>query len=140
LDIITDLHQDVLYEHQFQNGKIISSPKFRIVDPTTTTEESTTIQTTPTTMTEQATTTSLSETTESATFMIPTTVQPEIDWEHMNELDEQETRDNTELVTPVLARIIGALITVGSTIVYSIYQLCTLSDTMVYNNVTSVVS
>jgi len=91
-------------------------------------------------MTEQATTTSLSETTESATFMIPATVQPEIDWEHMNELDEQETRDNTELVTPVLARIIGALITVGSTIVYSIYQLCTLSDTMVYNNVTSVVS
>jgi len=39
LDKITDLHQDVIYQHQFRNGKIISFPKFRIVDPTTTTEE-----------------------------------------------------------------------------------------------------
>ena len=39
LDKITDLHQDIIYQHQFRNGKIISFPKFRIVDPTTTTEE-----------------------------------------------------------------------------------------------------
>jgi len=39
LDKITDLHQDIIYQHQFRNGKIISFPKYRIVDPTTTTEE-----------------------------------------------------------------------------------------------------
>jgi len=35
LDTITDLHQDIIYEHQFRNGKIISFPKFRIVDTIT---------------------------------------------------------------------------------------------------------
>jgi len=39
LDEITDLHQDIIYQHQFRNGKIISFPKYRIVDPMTTTEE-----------------------------------------------------------------------------------------------------
>jgi len=39
LDEITDLHQDITYQHQFLNGKIISFPKYRIVDPMTTTEE-----------------------------------------------------------------------------------------------------
>ena len=124
MDTITDLHQYTIYEHQFQNGKIISSPKFRIVDPITTMEESTTTLTpTTATTTEEITTTSLPETTEAATTMIPTTVQPEIDWEHGNELDEQETQDNTGFGTPVLDSIIGPLIAVGSTIVYGIYQL-----------------
>ena len=79
LDTITELHQDVIYEHQFRNGKMISSPKFRIVDPTTTTEELTTTQTTTTITTEQAMTTCLSKTTE-ITTTISTTTQPEIDW------------------------------------------------------------
>jgi len=39
LDGITDLHQDILYQHQFRNGKIISFPKYRMVDPMTITEE-----------------------------------------------------------------------------------------------------
>ena len=39
LNKITDLHQDIIYQHQFLNGKIISFPKYRIVDPMTTTEE-----------------------------------------------------------------------------------------------------
>jgi len=39
LDEITDLHQDIIYQHQFFNGKIISFPKYQIVDPMTTTEE-----------------------------------------------------------------------------------------------------
>ena len=39
LDKITDLHQDIIYKHQFHNGKIIDFPKYRIVDPMTTTEE-----------------------------------------------------------------------------------------------------
>ena len=39
LDTNTDLYQDIIYQHQFRNGKIISSPKFRIVDLTITTEE-----------------------------------------------------------------------------------------------------
>jgi len=38
-DKITDLHQDIIYQHQFCNGEIISVPKYRIVDPLTTTEE-----------------------------------------------------------------------------------------------------
>jgi len=39
LDEIIDLHQDIIYQHQFLNGKIISFPKYRIIDPRTTTEE-----------------------------------------------------------------------------------------------------
>jgi len=35
LGTITDLYQDIIYQHHFRNGKIISFPKFRIVDPTT---------------------------------------------------------------------------------------------------------
>ena len=117
-----------------------SVPKFRIIDPTTTTERLTTTPITTTTTTEQVMTTSLSETAEIATTVISTTVQPDIDWEHVNELDEQETRENTGIGTPVLASIIGALIAVGSNIVYDIYQLCISSDTIVYSNITSVVS
>jgi len=35
LDTITDLHRNIIYQHQFLNGKIIGSPKFRIVDTIT---------------------------------------------------------------------------------------------------------
>jgi len=38
LDTIIDRNQNIIYEHQFRNEKIICSPKFRIADPTTTTE------------------------------------------------------------------------------------------------------
>jgi len=84
LDKITDLHQDIIYLHQIRNGKIISFPKFRIVDPTTTTEELTTTQTTSATTKEQIVTTSLAATTEVATTTISTTTKPEIDWEKVN--------------------------------------------------------
>ena len=69
-----------------------------------------------------------------------TTTQPDIDWEHVNELDEQEVQENEGLSTPVFASIIGTLIVVGSTIVCGIYQLCTPSNTTVFSNVTSVIS
>ena len=39
LNKITDLHRDIIYQHQFWNGKIISFPKYRIVDHMTTTKE-----------------------------------------------------------------------------------------------------
>ena len=39
MDTIIDLHQDIIYQHQFHNGKISSFPKYRIVDPMTTTDE-----------------------------------------------------------------------------------------------------
>jgi len=38
LDTIIDRNQNIIYEHQFRNEKIICSPKLRIADPTTTTE------------------------------------------------------------------------------------------------------
>ena len=80
LDTITDLHRDIIHQHQFRNGKLISSPKLRIVDPTTTTEELTTTQTTSTTIKEQTVTTSSGETTKVITTTVSTTTQPDIDW------------------------------------------------------------
>jgi len=85
LDTITDLHRNIIYQYQFRNGKIISSPKFRIVDPTTTTEELTTTQTTSTATKEQTVTTSSVETTKVITTTVSTTTTlPEIDWEKVN--------------------------------------------------------
>jgi len=78
LDTITDLHQDIIYQHQFRNGKIISFPKFRIVDPTTTTEELTTIQTTATTTKEQTVTTSSTETTKVITTTVLLLLNPRL--------------------------------------------------------------
>ena len=127
MDTITDLHQDIIYQHQFRNAKIISSPKFRIVDPTTTTEESTTTQTTTTTTKEQTMTTSLAETIEVTTTTISTATQPEIDWKKINELDEQESERNKG--------IFNTLMTIGSTIVYGVYQICTSSNSTIHNNV-----
>jgi len=108
LDKITDLYQDIIYQHQFRNGKIISFPKYRIVDPITTTEElfttepsstsaeittsttpavittQTTIKATSPTMKEPSVTTSSAETTELMITTISTTTQPVIDWEKVN--------------------------------------------------------
>jgi len=163
LDEITDLHQDIIYQHQFLNGKIISFPKYRIVDPMTTTEEllttmpSTTFsdittnstpavtpiqfttQTTSTITKEQNVTTSSEETTEVMTTTVSTTNQPDIDWEQANELDKQEVEKDTGL-SILLSSIVGAFIAIRSTIVYGIYQLCIPSNTTVYSNVTSVIS
>ena len=136
-DNITDLHQDIIYQNQFNNGKIISFPKFRIVDPTTTTEELTTTQTTSTTKKEQTVSTSSAETTEVITVIVSTTTQPEIDWEK-NDLDEQDSERNTGIFTPILSRIVNILMTIDSTIVYGIYQICTSSNTARNSNVASV--
>ena len=140
LDTIIDLHQDIIYEHQFHNGKIISFRKFRNVDPITTTEELTTTQTITATTTEQATTTSLSKTTEATTTTISTTTQTEIDWEKVNELDEQESERDTGIFTPILSNIVNTLMTIGSTIVYGVYQICTSSNSTIHNNVVTISS
>jgi len=144
LDEITDLHQDIIYQHQFRNGKIISFPKYRIVDPMTTTEEllttmpSTTsldittistpagtslrftTQTTSTTTKEQKVATSSEETMELMTTMVSTTTQPNIDWEQVNALDEQEVEKCKGLFIPILSSILDTLIAIGSTIVYGV--------------------
>ena len=135
LDAITNLHQDIIYQHQFRNGKIISSPKFRIVDPTTTTEELTTTQTSTTTTKEQAMTTNSAETTEVITTTISPTIHPGVDWEKVNELDEQESGKNTGIFTPILSSIANTLMTIGSSIVYGVYQICTSSNSTIHSNV-----
>jgi len=164
LDKITDLHQDIIYEHQFRNGKIISFPKYRIVDPITTTEEllttmpssafaeittstisavistqTTTPDTSPT-VKEQGVTTSFAETTEVMTTTVSTTTQPDIDWEKVNELDEQASENNTGISTPILSIIVDTLMIIGSTIVYGVYQLCISSNNAITSNITSAIS
>ena len=99
-----------------------------------------TTQTTSTTTKEQNVTSSKDETTEDMTTMVSTTNQPDIDWEQVSELDEQEVEKDTGLSIPILSSVVGALIAIGSTIVYGVYQLCTPSNTTVYSNVTSVIS
>jgi len=164
LDKITDLHQDIIYQHQFHNGKIISFPVYRIVDPITTTEGllttmppstfvetssnttpvvitiQTTTQATSPTMKEQSVTTSPAETTEVMTTMVSTTTQPDIDWEKVNELDEQEAEKNTGISTPILSSIVDTLMAIGSTIVYGVYQLCISSNNTITSNITSAIS
>jgi len=149
LDRINHLHQDTIYQYQFRNGKINSFPKYRIVDPITTTEElltimpsstaaeittsttpavittQTTTQATSPIMKEQCVTTSSAETTEVMTTTISTIIQPVIDWEKVNQLDEQESEKNTGTSTPLLSSIVDTLMAIGSTIVYGVYQLCT---------------
>ena len=138
LDMITDLHQDIIYQHQFHNGKIISSPKFRIVNPTNTTEELTRTQTTSATTNEQTMTTSFAETTEVITTTVSTTTLPEIDWGKVNELDEQESEKNTGIFTPILSSIVNTLMAIGSTILCGVYQICTSSNTTINSNVVPV--
>jgi len=141
LDALADLQQTIMYEHQFQNGKIVSFPKLRIVDPITTTEESTTttITTTMIPTTETVKNTSTERTIKTTTTMISTTIRPEIDREQINVLDGQSIQNNTGIGTPVLDRIINVLFAVGSSIVYGIYQSCTFPDAVVNNNSTSVI-
>jgi len=135
LDTITDLHQDIIYQYQFRNGKIISSPKFRIVDSTTTTDELTTTQTSTTTTKDQTMTTNSAETTEVVTTTISPTIYPEIDWEKVNEIDEQESERNTGIFTPILSSIVNTLMAIGSTIVYGVYLVCTSSNSTIHSNV-----
>ena len=103
LDEIIDLYQDVIYQHQFFNGKIISLPQYQILECMTVTEElSTTMpsktsedittSSTPVVATTQLTTqvtlhistkegmvdTSSEEQTNVTTALISTTVQPDI--------------------------------------------------------------
>jgi len=138
-DKITDLHHDIIYQHQFRNGKIISFPKFRIVDPTTTTEELlTTIPTTSTTTKKHTVATSFAETTEVIATTVSTTTQLEIDWEKVNELDEQESKRNTGIFTPIFSSIVNTLMAIGSTIVCGVYQICISSNTTINSNVASV--
>jgi len=130
LDKITNLLQDIIYQHQVHNGKIISVPKYRIVDPITTTAEllttipsSTFVETTTTPDTspsikEQGVTTSFAKTTEVMTTTVSTTTQTDIDWEKVNELDEKEVEKNTGLPILILSHIMDTLIAIGSTIVY----------------------
>jgi len=163
LNKITDLYRDIIYQDQFRNGRIISFPKYRIVDPMTTTEElSTTMhlstfadltasstpavitiqvttQTILTTTKEQIMDTSAEETTEVTTTTVSTNNQPDIDWEKVNELDEQEAEKNTGISTPILSSIMDTLIVIGSTILYGAYQLCISPNTTINSNVTSVI-
>ena len=99
----------------------------------------TTTQATSPTMKEQNVTTSL-ESTEAMTTTVSTAIQPDIDWEHINELDEQEVEKNTGLSMAILSSIVGSLIAIGSTIVCGVYQLCIPFNTTVYSKVTSVFS
>jgi len=135
LNTITDLHQDIIYQHQFRNGQIICSLKFRIVDLTTTTEELTTTQINSTTIKEQTMTTSSAETTAVTTTTISTTIHPEIDWERVNELDQHESERNTGIFTPMLSNIVNTLMAIGSTIVYGVYQICISSNSTIHSNV-----
>ena len=85
-------------------------------------------------------TTSFIEITEVMTTTISTTTQPDIDWERVNELDEQESEKNTGISTPILLSIMNTLMTIGSTIVYGVYQLCISSNNALTNNITSAIS
>jgi len=84
--------------------------------------------------------TSSEETTEFMTTTVSTTTQPNIDWEQVNKLDEQEAEKTTRLSLPILSNIVDTWIAIGSTIVYGVYQLCIPSNTTVYSNVTSAIS
>ena len=77
--------------------------------------------------------------TEVMTTMVSTTTQPEIDWEKVNELDEQESERNTRIFIPIFSSIVNTLMAIGSTIVYGVYQICTSSNTTI-NNVVPVSS
>jgi len=116
LDEITDLHQDIIYQHQFRYGKIISFPKYQTVDSPTTTEELLTTTQIISTTKESTVVTSPEETTEVITTTISTTTKPEIDWEKVNELDEQESEKNTGIFMPILSSIVNTLMAIGSTI------------------------
>jgi len=80
-------------------------------------------------------TTNSAETTEIITTTISPTIQPEIDWEKVNELDEQESKRNTRIFTPILSSIVNTSMAIGSTIVYGVYQICTSANTTINSNV-----
>jgi len=96
-----------------------------------------TTQTTSTITNEQNVATSSEETTELMTTTVSTTTQLDIDWERINELDEQEVDKDTGLSIHILSNTLDILIAIGSTIVYGAYQLCIPSNTTTDSNVTS---
>jgi len=77
--------------------------------------------------------TSSEETTEVMTTTVSTITPPDIGWERVNELDEQEVEKDTRFSILILSNILDTLIAIGSTIVYGVYQLCTPSKTTVYS-------
>ena len=83
--------------------------------------------------------TSSEETTEVMTTTVSSTTQPDIDWEQVNKLDKQEAEKDTGLSIPILSSILDTLITISSTIVYGVFQLCIPSNTTINSNVTSVI-
>jgi len=87
---------------------------FRIVDTTTTTELTTT-QTISVATKEIAVTTSSEATTEVIITTVSTTTLPEIDWEKVNELDEQESERNTGIFASILTSIVNTLMAISST-------------------------
>jgi len=99
-----------------------------------------TIEATSPTMKEQGVPTSFAKTTEVITITVSTTTQPDIDWEKVNELDEQESEKNTGISTPILSSIMDTLMAIGSTIVYGVYQLCISSNNAMSSNITSAIS
>jgi len=99
-----------------------------------------TIEATSPTMKEQGVPTSFAKTTEVITTTVSTTTQPDIDWEKVNELDEQESEKNTGISTPILSSIMDTLMAIGSTIVYGVYQLCISSNNAMSSNITSAIS
>ena len=72
------------------------------------------------------------------TTISPTPTQPEIEWESVNEVDELEVQERQESSTSEFAGTIDILLTIGSTTVYGIYQLCTSSAVREYNYATLV--
>jgi len=98
-----------------------------------------TTQTILTTTKQKTMDTSTEETTEVTTTTVSTTTQPDIDWEKVNELDEQEAEKNTGISTPIFSSIMDTLMAIGSTIVYGVYQLYIPSNTTINSNVTSVI-
>jgi len=91
-------------------------------------------------MKEHKVTTSSEEEIAVMTTTVSTTTQPDIDWERVNKLDEQEAEKNTGLSIPILSSMLDTLIAIGSNIVYGVHQLCVPCNTTITSNDTSVIS
>jgi len=128
---IAKFQSDIIYQHQLFNGKIVSTPRYRIIDPPSTMELSPHMPRTTAnklcmyTTSVETTTSPMTITDASTTTMEYTTLE-----------DMMRT---TALSNPVLVSIIGALIAVGLTIIICIYRLYMRSNNTVYSDVTSVI-
>jgi len=129
LSSIPNFQHDMIYQQHFFHGKIISIPNYRIVEAITTTEPLiTTLASTDSAETylltsrqaevsSQSITTEMTSHSEESTPVqistFSTTTPLLLDWEHVNELDEQENNMDSKLTVPIVASIVGALIAVG---------------------------